>query len=170
MKQNFEKALAQILKSEGGFVNHPADPGGMTNLGVTKKVWEAFVGHPVDEAQMRALTPATVAPLYKREYWDKVKGDDLPSGIDYLVFDAAVNMGTSRAIKLLQQSVGATVDGAIGPGTLGAVAKADAKHILKTYSDVKTVFYKSLASFPTFGKGWLNRVAEVENHATTMIA
>ena len=93
MKSNFEKALAHILESEGGFVNHPKDPGGMTNLGCTKAVWEEFVGHPVSEADMRALTPASVAPLYKRKYWDKVAGDDLPAGLDYAVFDAAIISG-----------------------------------------------------------------------------
>ena len=72
MKENFEVALKALLKHEGGFVNHPADPGGMTNLGVTKKVWEEFVGHAVDEQTMRNLTPETVAPLYKKRYWDEI--------------------------------------------------------------------------------------------------
>jgi lysozyme family protein len=76
MKENFDSALEAVLHHEGGFVNHPRDPGGMTNLGVTKRVWEEWVGHEVDEATMRGLTPDLVAPLYKARYWDKVRGDD----------------------------------------------------------------------------------------------
>ena len=91
MKENFAEALEHVLKHEGGYVNHPSDPGGMTNLGVTKRVWEEWIGHEVDEKTMRALTPADVGPMYKAKYWDKVKGDELPSGVDYAVFDAAVN-------------------------------------------------------------------------------
>jgi lysozyme family protein len=83
MQSNFETCLALMLEHEGGFVNHPQDPGGMTNLGVTKRVWEEWVGHEVDEKQMRALTPETVAPLYKRKYWDACRADDLVAGVDY---------------------------------------------------------------------------------------
>ena len=111
MKQNFDAALAAVLHHEGGFVNHPKDPGGMTNLGCTKKVWEEHCGHEVDEKAMRALTPADVAPLYKAKYWDKVRGDELPSGVDYAVFDAAINSGPGRAAKWLQACVGVEQDG-----------------------------------------------------------
>ena len=111
MNSNFQASLAHVLQSEGGYVNNPADPGGMTNLGCTKAVWEEFVGHPVSEADMRGLTPDDVAPLYKRKYWDKVSGDDLPAGLDYAVFDAAINSGPGRAAKWLQEAVGVTADG-----------------------------------------------------------
>ena len=91
MKQNFEAALAHLLSPdiEGGFSNHPDDPGGITNLGVTLRTWEEWVGRPVTEKEMRELTPAKVAPLYKKKYWDRVLGDELPSGLDALVFDTA---------------------------------------------------------------------------------
>ena len=81
------QAFASLLKHEGGYVNHPSDPGGRTNLGVTQRVWEEWVGHPVDEAAMRALTPAMVEPLYRKRYWDKIRGDSLPAGIDLAVMD-----------------------------------------------------------------------------------
>jgi lysozyme family protein len=81
MKENFDDALKAILKHEGGYVNHPKDPGGMTNLGVTKKVWEAWVGKAVDEKEMRALTPEVVGPMYKKKYWDAVKADEMPDGL-----------------------------------------------------------------------------------------
>jgi lysozyme family protein len=133
MKDNFDQCLAAVLHHEGGFVNHPKDPGGMTNLGVTKRVWEEWVGHDVDEQAMRALTPEIVGPMYKVKYWDKIKGDDLPDGVDYIVFDAAVNSGPGRAAKWLQAAVGASVDGAIGAGTLKAVADFPASDLIHAY-------------------------------------
>ena len=162
MNSNFEASLAHVLQSEGGFVNNPADPGGMTNLGCTKAVWEEFVGHPVSEADMRGLTPADVAPLYKRKYWDKVSGDDLPAGLDYAVFDAAINSGPGRAAKWLQEAVGVEADGAIGNGTLAAVAAFDVQELIKAYNDKRLGFLQGLPTFGTFGKGWTNRVASVQ--------
>jgi lysozyme family protein len=168
MKENFDNALAAVLHHEGGFVNHPADPGGMTNLGCTKKVWEEYVGHPVDEQTMRNLKPADVAPLYKTKYWDKVRGDDLPAGVDYAVFDCAINSGPGRAAKFLQEVVGVTADGAIGPGTLKAVAAMPAAEIVVKYNARRLAFLQSLATWPTFGKGWGRRVDEVAAASSKM--
>lgn len=162
MNSNFEASLAHVLQSEGGFVNNPSDPGGMTNLGCTKAVWEEFVGHLVSEADMRGLTPADVAPLYKRKYWDKISGDDLPAGLDYAVFDAAINSGPGRAAKWLQEAVGVVADGAIGKGTLAAVAAFDVQELIKAYNDKRLGFLQGLPTFGTFGKGWTNRVASVQ--------
>jgi len=170
MKSNFESALQAILHHEGGYVNHPADPGGMTNLGVTKRVWEEWVGHPVDEKTMRELTPAQVAPMYKAKYWDKIKGDDLPEGVDYCVFDAAVNSGPGRAAKWLQSCVGVEPDGGIGPKTLAAVAAFDPKELVDDYAKRRLSFLSDLPTWGTFGKGWSRRVAEVRTAATTMTA
>ena len=100
MNGNFEQCLALVLHSEGGFVNNPQDPGGMTNLGVTKVTYEGYVNRHVDEAEMRSLTPDLVAPLYKKMYWDRIKGDDLPVGVDYCLFDLAVNSGVGKQIQL----------------------------------------------------------------------
>lgn len=169
MKSNFDKALAAVLHHEGGFVNHPSDPGGMTNLGCTKAVWEEWVGHPVDEKKMRALTPADVAPLYKRKYWDKIKGDELPDGIDYVVFDAAINSGPGRAVKWLQGCVGADMDGALGPKTLALVVAADQKELVEDYAKRRLSFLTDLPTWSTFGKGWGRRVSEVEKTALSML-
>jgi lysozyme family protein len=169
MNANFQAALDHVLKSEGGFVNHPKDPGGMTNLGCTKVVWEEYIGHPVSEADMRALTPKSVAPLYKRKYWDKVAGDDLPSGLDYAVFDAAINSGAGRAAKWLQEVVGVTADGAIGKGTLAAVASMDAQKLIAQYNDKRLQFLEGLPTFATFGKGWTRRVSEVQSAAFALV-
>jgi lysozyme family protein len=170
MLSNWPASLTLILKSEGGFVNHPSDPGGMTNLGVTKKAWEAYVGHPVDEAEMRALTPEIVAPFYKAKYWDACKCDQLPLGVDYAVFDFAVNAGVSRASKTMQAALGTAADGIVGPATIGVAVNADPDHFLEKFSAAKEQFYRNLPTFEHFGKGWLRRVSEVKQTAEGMIA
>jgi lysozyme family protein len=167
MKENFDTALKAILHHEGGYVNHPADPGGMTNLGVTKRVWEEWVGHEVDEQTMRGLTPEIVGPMYRAKYWDKIKGDDLPDGVDYIVFDASINSGPARAAKWLQGVVGAYADGAIGPGTLKAVAAFPADDLIHAYQAKRLDFLQNLPTWGTFGKGWGRRVAEVTSTAQT---
>lgn len=177
MIENFNKALELVLKEEGGFTTDVRDNGnklpdgraGSTNLGVTQANWEAFVGHPVTWNDMRALTPTIVTPFYKRKYWDMVRGDELPNGVDYMAFDFAVNAGVGRAIKLLQQAVGVSQDGAIGPMTLSAIRAIPAKQLVDRYSDAKEAWYKSLNN-ATYQKGWLNRVARVEVNALQMVA
>lgn len=169
MKSNFDKALAAVLVHEGGFVNNPKDPGGMTNLGCTKATWEEYCGHPVNERTMRALTPGDVAPLYKRKYWDKICGDDLPDGVDYVVFDCAINSGPGRAAKFLQSCVGVEPDGGIGPKTLAAVKAFDAKQLVQDYSKRRLSFMMDLPTWATFGKGWSRRVNEVEATGLSMV-
>jgi len=168
MLTNFDDALKMLLKSEGGFVNHPQDPGGMTNLGVTKKVWEEWVGHAVTEDDMRALTPDKVAPLYKAKYWNKIYGDKLPHGVDLCVFDCAVNSGVSRAAKLLQRAVGVDDDGVIGNITLMACEAIEPDLIIQRFSEERLAFLQALPTFATFGKGWSRRVAEVEAQAQNL--
>ena len=117
MKKNYQKCLETILHHEGGYVNHPKDPGGETNLGVTKRVYEEHGG----TKDMKELTVEDVAPIYKKGYWDKMKCDDLPSGLDLCVFDFGVNAGPGRAAKYLQTLIGTKADGGIGPMTLAKV-------------------------------------------------
>ena len=162
MNKNFDKALAAVLVHEGGYVNNPKDPGGETNLGCTKAVWEEHCGHPVDTKTMKALTPVDVGPLYKNKYWDKIKGDDLPSGVDYVVFDAAINSGAGRAAKWLQACVGVEPDGGIGPKTLAAIRAFDSEQLIKDYSKRRLSFLSDLSTWETFGRGWARRVNEVE--------
>ena len=168
MKDYFDAALKAILHHEGGYVNHPADPGGMTNLGVTKRVWEEWVGHEVDEKAMRNLTPEIVGPMYKVKYWDKIKGDELPTGVDYVVFDAAVNSGSGRAAKWLQACVGVEPDGGIGPKTLAAVNAFDTNQLIEDYAKRRLSFLMDLQTWDTFGKGWGRRVAEVQKTGLDM--
>ena len=115
MQGNFGHCLDLVLKSEGGWVNHPSDPGGETNLGVTKRVWEEWVGHPVES--MKNLTKDQVAPLYEQKYWRPCYGEVLPRGLDLIVFSMGVNAGPGRSVKLLQSSIGCIPDGVIGPRT-----------------------------------------------------
>jgi lysozyme family protein len=172
MQSNFDVCLELMLAHEGGFVNHPQDPGGMTNLGVTARVWEEWLGRPTNEKEMRALTPLMVKPLYKRKYWDAIRADELVDGVDYCVFDVAVNSGVGRAIKFLQQSVGATPDGGFGSITMALVkqAESDPVKLIEMYSARRLEFLQSLKTFETFGKGWSRRVAEVKETAISMTA
>jgi lysozyme family protein len=168
MNTNFDACLAHLLKHEGGFSAHPQDPGGVTNLGVTQAVWEDWIDRTVTEENMKALTPAKVAPLYREMYWDRIKGDKLPSGVDYCVFDAAVNSGVSRAAKWLQTTVGAVADGAIGEQTLKQVLLTNPQMIIDKYSAIRLEFLKGRSTWPTFGKGWERRVEEVRATALKM--
>ena len=172
MKDNFSDALTALLIHEAGFVDNKDDPGGMTNLGVTAATWAMWVGHDVNEKQMRALTPSIVAPLYKRKYWDACRADELISGLDYAVFDYAVNSGVGRAIKALQNCVGVAPDGGFGTTTMAAVSqfKGDAaKTLIEEYCDNRLQFLKSLKTFPVFGKGWEKRVNEVKAMSLKML-
>ncbi len=169
MQSNYDKCLETILHHEGGYVNHPKDPGGETNLGVTKRVYEDFGG----TKDMKDLTVDDVAPIYKKEYWDRVKGDELPSGLDLCVFDFGVNAGTGRAAKYLQSMIGSTPDGGIGPNTLKAlglyIEDMGVEATITEYQSRRQDYYEGLAHFPTFGKGWTRRVSETTELAMDMI-
>lgn len=177
MISNWDQAFKQMLASEGGFTDDERDKGnqlpdgrkGSTMLGVTQFNWEKHVGHEVTHDQMRKLTPADVEPLYKKKYWDVVRADELPSGIDYLVFDMGVNAGPGRSIKLLQTAVGVTPDGGFGPMTMAAVQAADPVKLIQDFSNAKEDFYRGLDDFPVYGNGWLNRVAAVKLKASSML-
>ena len=178
MLSNWNDSFKHLLVSEGGFTDNPKDPGnhlpdgrmGCTNLGVTQAAWEAFVGHQVSTQDMRDLTPEKIEPFYKHKYWDACHCDDLPSGLDYLVFDFAINAGPGRSIKTLQSAVGTTPDGGIGPKTMAAVIAHDHAELVEKFSQAKLDFYQSLPTFGTFGKGWTSRVASVKVQAESMLA
>jgi len=167
--ENFKTCLNMLLEHEGGFVNHPSDPGGMTNLGVTKAVYDKFINRESTEEEMRALTPIEVAPIYKKNYWDRGRCDDLPSGVDWSIFDWGVNSGVGRSAKALQRIVGVTADGGIGPMTLKAVANFEPKDIIVKMHATRQKFYEGLTTFKTFGKGWTRRNNETLETALKMI-
>ena len=160
MKENYAQALRQVLKYEGGYVDHPQDPGGPTNKGITQAVYDAWQkknGLPTQS--VRNISDAAVAAIYKQQYWDAISGDDLPSGIDFAVFDYAVNSGVSRAAKTLQAVVGVTQDGQIGPQTIQAAKD----YVAMAVTNKRLAFMQSLSIWSTFGKGWAARIADVKN-------
>ena len=169
MKNNFDKCLHMLLEHEGGYVNNKHDKGGMTNLGVTKRVYDEWIGRESTEQEMRDLTPDDVAPIYKKNYWDRVKGDLLPSGLDWACFDWAVNSGSGRPAKAVQRAVGATQDGAIGNQTLGLIAEKDPKFIIDYVYTVRQAFYESLDDYKHFGRGWSRRNTETLHQAMKMV-
>jgi len=170
MDANFFKSLDMVLKHEGGFVDHPEDPGGATNKGITHKTYSDFLGRPLEDVdELKNIPDEHVQLIYKQGYWDKVKGDELPSGVDFCIFDWAVNSGPSRAAKALQKAVMAAQDGAIGPKTLEAVKEYSAEDIIEAVTKEREAFYRSLRTFNTFGKGWLRRNKETRDFALDMV-
>jgi lysozyme family protein len=169
MQNNFEKCLEMLLHHEGGYVNDSRDSGGMTNLGVTKRVYDKWIDRESTEEEMRNLTPEDVAPIYKKNYWDRVKGDLLPSGLDWACFDWAVNSGSGRPAKAVQRAVGATVDGAIGKNTIALVMEKDPEFIIDYIYTVRKSFYEGLDDYKHFGRGWSRRNKETLKQALSMV-
>lgn len=165
MDSNFRRALSRVLKHEGGYVDHPRDPGGATNKGVTLATFRRYVKPNGTKADLRAITEVQVATVYYKHYWAAVHGNELPAGVDYAVFDLAVNSGPSRAARFLQRVVGVIQDGRIGPTTLAAARKADPTEVIARLCDARLAWLKTLKTWPTFGKGWERRVTEVRHDA-----
>jgi lysozyme family protein len=168
MRENFNKCLEMVLEHEGGYVNNENDRGGMTNLGVTRRVYEDWVDRPVSEQEMRDLTPEDVAPIYRKNYADRIHFDSLPSGLDWACLDWAINSGASRPAKAIQRAVGATADGVIGPKTLQLVAEKEPEYIIDYVYTVRQAFYESLDDYKHFGRGWSRRNKETLHQAIEM--
>lgn len=164
----FARCMPLILKHEGGYSDHPADPGGATNMGITRATLAAWRGVPVSKSDVMALTRAEAEAIYRARYWDAVKADDLPAGVDYAVFDYAVNSGPGRAIKALQRAVGEAQDGILGARTMAAVEAAEPDRIVIAICAGRLAFLQSLPGWLTFGGGWGRRVREVEATALRM--
>lgn len=169
-RQNFERALDLTLIYEGEYVNHPRDPGGPTNMGITQATLSAFRGDKVTAADVKALTLEEARKIYKAQYWDRVRADNLPTGVDFAVFDYAVNSGPARAIKALQKAVGVKDDGVIGAFTLTAVHEWEPAYIVDRITAERMSFLRRLRTWSTFGKGWTRRVEHVQRAAKAMLA
>lgn len=166
MKENYAQALKQVLKYEGGYVDHPKDPGGPTNKGITQAVYDAWQkSQDLPTQSVRNISDATVAAIYKQQYWDRINGDNLPAGVDFAVFDFAVNSGVSRAAKTLQAVVGVTQDGVIGPATI----QATKTYVAMTVTNKRLAFMQSLSIWSTFGKGWAARIADVKAQIIALV-
>jgi lysozyme family protein len=166
---DFKECLELVLKSEGGYVDDPRDPGGMTNLGVTKRSLEEWLGHDVDEKFMRNLTPEMAAPFYEQKYWRPCYAGVLPRGLNLLMFSMAVNTGPGRAVKLLQSAIGCVSDGVIGQRTRELISASNIATLIVKFSETRREYYRQLKTFPVFGKGWLARVDREEREALQMI-
>lgn len=166
--QNFKTSLAAVLRSEGGNDDDPADHGGRTSRGITQREYDAWRREQgLATRDVWTADQSEIERIYHDEYWEP-QCDNLPSGIDYLYFDMAVNAGPHRAAILLQRALGVTADGRIGPITRAAIANADPRQLVAAYSQAKRAFYLGLHQ-PRFTKGWLNRTATVEKTANAML-
>ena len=171
MRANFDAALAAVLVHEGGYVNDPQDPGGATNRGITQRVYNIWrVDHQLTARSVKHITPSEVMAIYKRNYWDALKCDTLPSGLDYCLFDFGVNSGVSRAARYLQEALGVAADGKIGPQTLDAVEAVPTPALIQAICNMRLAFLKRLPTFARFGKGWSKRVQDVRVKAKEMAA
>jgi len=167
-KANFSACLTHVLASEGGYVDHPKDPGGATNMGITLETLSLWRGQRVSKADVKLLQREEAAAIYRKHYWDKVRGDDLPVGLDLVAFDAAVNSGVYRGGKWLQQAIGAATDGVIGPRSLALAQAAAVPSAVTRAIRARKNFLLSLPTWPTFGRGWSKRLASVDAAAVKM--
>lgn len=157
--------IERILKHEGGFVNHPRDPGGATNKGITIATFRAYINPRGNVEALRAMTTEQAVKIYRGEYWNKVRADDLPIGVDYAVADFAVNSGPRRAAIYLQEILDVAPDGKIGPITIAAANQWPARKLINAICDKRLSFLQRLSTWDTFGNGWSRRVREVRSHA-----
>ena len=166
----YARCEAQILVYEGGFVNNAKDPGGATNKGVTLAELSHYLGRQATVTELKAMTPALVAAIYKRDYWQAVRGDDLRAGVDLMAFNACVNCGPGHAAKFLQAAAGVAQDGLIGVGTLAALAKREDKAVIGAFAVAQKAYYEGCDDFPAFGDGWLSRLKVCTARALSWVA
>ena len=168
MKGNFKIALKHVLVHEGGWADHPKDPGGATMKGVTLITYRRHFGEDKSKDDLRNISDKELGEIYRSGYWSKCRCDDLPGGVDYAVFDAAVNSGPGRSAKWLQAAVGAKQDGGVGPNTLSRVEERDPIQITGNMCDRRLSFLRSLSTWSDLGKGWERRVEGVRVTAVAM--
>lgn len=155
----FDRAVAIVLQHEGGYVNDPRDPGGETRYGISKR---AYPGEDI-----AGLTIERAKEIYRRDYWNRVRGDELPEALAIALFDYAVNSGVSTAVWALQRVVGVPSDGIIGPKTLAAIRPLKASDCVVNLQAERMVFLARLPTFADFGRGWTRRVISVAVEALT---
>ena len=161
---DFARCLPVILKFEGGKVDNPKDPGGRTNQGITQTVYNAYRRRKgVQQRDVYLITPEERDEIYRAQYWNPIRGDQLPLGVDLVVFDGATNSGPSQSIKWLQRALGVKDDGVLGPDTLHAInVTTDNDALIADIIAKREAFLKNLKTFKTFGTGWLSRTLQVE--------
>jgi lysozyme family protein len=164
--RRFNECISVVLKHEGGYVNHPRDPGGATNRGITLNTFRAWRGdNTLTEADLRGLTEKEAREIYMALYWNPIRGDELLPGVDLAVLDWAVHGGVGRAVRDLQTVLGVNADGAIGRQTLEAVKRADPYQTVRALCERRLSYLQSRPHWETFGRGWTRRVREIEDAA-----
>jgi lysozyme family protein len=166
--KNFEAALTIVLREEGGYADHPADPGGATMMGVTQATLSDWRGYGVSKAEVKSLSRTEAAAIYRARYWDAVKGDELPAGLDLALFDLAVNSGPKRAVKLLQRALGIAEDGALGPVTMRAAKAGHTPFLIAALMAERRRFLEALKGWAVFGRGWKIRLTRIEKAARAL--
>ena len=169
MKENFERALTYILREEGGLADDARDPGGLTNFGITLPTLAKYRGQDVKRADLLALTQEEAGAIYRSLYWNRVKGDNLPAGLDLFLFDFAVNSGPSRAVKTLQSLIGVVPDGVMGPISFSALAQHNVEELIHKLASARLQFLKSLSIWRYFGKGWMKRNERIRKAALSWV-
>lgn len=154
---NFDSAFHKLLGHEGGYGNHPDDPGGATCWGVTEQVARAS-GYTGD---MRQLPVEVAKDIYRQKYWDAVRADELPAAVRYQVFDAAVNSGVGQSIRWLQRALGVADDGKLGAVTLGKAHTEDPQALVRKLLAQRLRFMTDLKNWPSFSRGWARRIADL---------
>lgn len=169
--ENFHRSMPHVFKHEGGWSDHPQDPGGATHRGITLEVFRAWRKNPhATKDELRRLTEDEAREIYQERYWQPMRASELPHGVDLMVFDHGVNSGNNRSIRILQEVLGVTVDGVIGPQTIAAANAADPKELIDKLRARHESFYRSLKTFGTFGRGWLNRLDARHKEAHAILA
>jgi len=161
MRATYEEALARVFAHEGGYSNHPDDPGGPTNFGITLADYRRYVKPDATAADVRAMRIDEAKTIYRARYWDALRCDELPAGVDYAVFDYGVNSGVGRVARVLQRLLHVPIDGRMGPATIATARVTDPARLIVTLCDERLRFLQSLRTWPVFGRGWARRVAEV---------
>jgi lysozyme family protein len=168
---SYDDALARLLVHEGGYTNHPADPGGPTNFGITIYDYRKYVKPDATAADVRAMKLSEAKGIYRAKYWDAQRCDELPAGVDYAVFDYGVNSGIGRSGKVLRRVLKiADNTGVIADTVIAAAHAADAKALIVAICDERLRFLQGLRTWGVFGAGWGRRVAEVRSVALAMAA
>lgn len=167
--EKFARGVDLIFAHEGGYVDHPKDPGGATNMGITRATLSDWLGRPASKKGVKHMSRDTARAIYHHNYWVPINGDLLPEGVALSVFDMAVNAGVSRAAKLLQKIVGTREDGVIGRKTIDAVQSFDPAKLVNAYREIRLRYYKKLPTWGTFGAGWTRRANRTANTALSII-
>jgi len=166
MSDRFQRAFELLAVHEGGYVDHPADPGGATNRGVTQRVYNAWRSRRgLAPRSVRLIADDEVQAIYHSQYWQAIRADQMPEGVGYCVFDAAVNSGPAPAVRWAQEIIGAAVDGIVGEETLTLLGNQNPQGFIDAYCDRRLAFMRSLSHWRHFGKGWSRRVSSVRETA-----